>query len=106
MKKLYFNNEENPYIAHEVVKTTDSIIGYDENNNEIFSFGGVSDFSLFRLEDELGNITDYSLPKPTEETIQDLKLALAESFEKQERDKTELQLAIAQMIENGGTING
>ncbi len=105
MKKLYFNNKD--YIAHEVVKTTDSIIGYDENNNEVFAFGGVSDFSLFILEDELGNIIDYSLPKPTEEeTIKDLKLALAESFEKQERDKTELQLVIAQMIENGGTING
>lgn len=49
MKKLVFNGEE--YQAEKIIKGTDYIIGKDINDKELFSFNGVSDFSLFTLKD-------------------------------------------------------
>lgn len=46
MKTLIFNNEE--YQAERIVKTNTDIIGYN-GNAEVFSFKGISDFSLFQL---------------------------------------------------------
>lgn len=56
------------------------------------------------------NITIYQKPLSEKLTVleqenAELKLALTEAVEKQERDKIELQLVIAQMVEaSGGTI--
>ena len=49
MKNLNFNNEN--YEADTIIKTDKNIIGYDINNNEIFSFKGISDFTGFILEE-------------------------------------------------------
>ena len=49
MKTLKFNNEK--YSAEKIIKTMDAIIGQDLQGNEVFAFRGISDFSLFELED-------------------------------------------------------
>ena len=49
MKTLKFNQEE--YKAEKIIKTENSIIGQDLQGNEAFAFRGISDFSLFELED-------------------------------------------------------
>lgn len=46
MKRLIFLNET--FEAEKIVKTNDSVIGYN-GQNEVFAFRGVSDFSLFKL---------------------------------------------------------
>ena len=56
MKTLIFNNEE--YQAERIVKTNTDIIGYN-GNAEVFSFKGVSDFSLFQLAN--GEVFDTDL---------------------------------------------
>jgi hypothetical protein len=48
MKQLKYNNET--YEAERIVKTSDSIIGYN-GDNEVFSMRGISDFSGFELLD-------------------------------------------------------
>lgn len=48
MKTLNFN--DNQYTAERIVKTLDSIIGYT-NNQETFTFKGISDFSGFILNE-------------------------------------------------------
>lgn len=48
MKTLIFNNEQ--FKADKIIKTNDSIIG-KTNNNEVFIFRGIQDFSLFTLKD-------------------------------------------------------
>ena len=47
MKTLFFAGKD--YKAEKIVKTKDSIIGYN-GNVEVFSFKGISDFSHFQLE--------------------------------------------------------
>ena len=49
MKTLVFNNQE--FEADKIIKNSDSIIGKDIDDNEIFSFKGIKDFSLFTLKD-------------------------------------------------------
>lgn len=46
MKTLFISGEE--LQAERVVKTNTDIIGYN-GNTEVFSFKGISDFSLFQL---------------------------------------------------------
>lgn len=46
MKTLFVNNEE--YQAKMIIKTSDSIIGYNDDT-EAFAFRGISDFSKFHL---------------------------------------------------------
>lgn len=46
MKILNFSGET--YQAEKIVKTQNSIIGYN-NNQEIFAFRGINDFSAFQL---------------------------------------------------------
>ena len=47
-KTLTFNNQT--FEADKIIKTDNSIVGQDVNNNELFAFKGISDFSLFTLE--------------------------------------------------------
>lgn len=54
------------YQAEKITKSDLNIIGYDINNNEIFSFKGISDFTEFQLQDDLGNSIDFPLPEPTD----------------------------------------
>ena len=49
MKTLKFNNEE--FKAEKIIKTEKDIVGQDLQGNEVFSFRGISDFSLFVLEE-------------------------------------------------------
>lgn len=48
MKNLLFNGES--YEAEKIIKTNTSIIGYN-GDTEVFAFRGISDFSLFELQD-------------------------------------------------------
>lgn len=56
MKILLVNGEQ--FQAEKIVKTNDSIIGFDINGKEIFLFKGITDFSRFQLKDENGNLID------------------------------------------------
>jgi len=48
MKTLKFNNQQ--FQAEKIIKTDTDIIGQDLNGNEIFTFRGISDFTLFSLD--------------------------------------------------------
>lgn len=48
MKTMNFNGEQ--YQAEKIIKTSDSIVGYN-GNSEVFAFRVVNDFSLFVLEE-------------------------------------------------------
>ena len=47
MKKLYHSGQV--FEAERIVKTADSIIGYD-GDAKVFAFRGIKDWSLFHLE--------------------------------------------------------
>lgn len=65
MKTLIYNNDESvKYSAEKIVKNENSIIGYN-GANEVFSFKGVSDFSLFKLK----NGSTYDVEVNTEEML-------------------------------------
>ena len=75
MKKLTINNET--LEAERVIKTDSSIIGYDINNNEIFSFKGVSDFTGFVLKNENDIVIEFEAPPVTEaERLKNLEDAI------------------------------
>ena len=65
--KLIVNNEI--FQVEKIIKTDVNIIGYDINNNEVFSFKGISDFTGFVLNDDLDNVIEFELPQPTEMEI-------------------------------------
>ena len=62
--------------AEKIIKTSDSIIGKDNNGKEIFSFKGITDFSLFILEDNQKYDTEEIIS--TEDRIEELEASLAE----------------------------
>jgi len=64
MKKLKVNGET--FEAEKVIKTDKDIIGYDINDNEIFSFKGISDFTGFVLKDGNGVVIEFEAPSITE----------------------------------------
>ena len=64
MKKLKVNGET--FEAEKVIKTDKDIIGYDINDNEIFSFKGISDFTGFVLKDGNGVVIEFEAPPITE----------------------------------------
>lgn len=70
MKTLYFADQT--YQAEEIVKTKDSIIGY-VNGDKVFSIRGISDFSLFKLDE--GQVFD----NPKLSDVENLRLELARS---------------------------
>lgn len=59
MKILIFNNEE--YQADKIIKNKNNIIGKDLDGKEVFRFNGISDFSLFKLEDGADFDTEENL---------------------------------------------
>ncbi|MBG9689510.1 hypothetical protein ABD91_01065 [Lysinibacillus sphaericus] len=70
MKTLYFADQT--YQAEEIVKTKDSIFGY-VNGDKVFSIRGISDFSLFKLDE--GQVFD----NPKLSDVENLRLELARS---------------------------
>ncbi|QIC46311.1 hypothetical protein GAG94_03700 [Lysinibacillus sphaericus] len=70
MKTLYFADQT--YQAEEIVKTKDSIVGY-VNGDKVFSIRGISDFSLFKLDE--GQVFD----NPKLSDVENLRLELARS---------------------------
>jgi len=64
MKVLNFNNQQ--FQADKVMKTDKDIIGYDINDNEIFSFKGISDFTGFVLKDGNDIVIEFEAPPVTE----------------------------------------
>lgn len=73
MKILNFSGET--YQAKKIVKTQNSIIGYN-NNQEIFAFRGINDFSAFQLSE--GQEWDIDPEAEKDQRIADLEFALAE----------------------------
>ena len=67
MKTLIFNGEE--YHAEKIVKTQNDIIGYTADS-EVFTFRGVSNFSLFELEE--GQEWDVDEKSKLEQELTDL----------------------------------
>lgn len=79
MKKLLFNGEITE--AENISKTSADITGTDQNNNEIFSFKGISDFSKFQLQDENNVNIEFSIPPKTEiELLQQENINLKQSI--------------------------
>lgn len=85
--KLICQGEE--FEAEKIVKNSTDIIGY-YGDREVFAFRGIKDFDLFELEDGQG----YDLDSETK-----IQLAIADLDMQREMDKTELQLAIAELAE-------
>lgn len=73
MKTLIFNNQN--FRAEKITKTSNSIVGYS-GNTEVFSFRGISNFSLFALE--VGQNYDLS---ETEQIRLEMARSNAEMFE-------------------------
>lgn len=72
--KLITTNET--FQAEKIVKSDLNIIGYDINDNEIFSFKGISDFTGFQLQDENGNVIEFPLsPDPDSELASAIQAA-------------------------------
>ena len=78
MKKLILNNEI--FEAEKIIKTDKNIIGYDINNNEIFSFKGISDFTGFVLKDENDIVIEFEAPPLTEIEIANKRILNAENM--------------------------
>lgn len=78
MKVLKFGNSETEkIIAEKIVKTDTDIIGYT-NNIEVFAFRGITDFRMFMVTDEQGNVTDYDIEESNtqDKIINDFKAQL------------------------------
>lgn len=73
MKTLKFNEKE--YKAEKIIKTSNAIIGQDTQGNQIFTFRGVSDFSLFELEE--GQNFDVGENDVLDDYILDLEFRLS-----------------------------
>lgn len=63
MKKIVFAAKI--YEAEKIIKTDASIIGYN-GEIEVFSFKGISDFTGFQLQDDVGNVIEFELPLMTD----------------------------------------
>lgn len=76
MKKLFVNNEV--FEADKIIKSENSIMGYT-NGIEVFSFKGITDFSIFQLGegfDELISVEDRlkSLEKDMADLMKEIAL--------------------------------
>lgn len=85
MKTLSFNNEE--YQAERIVKTETDIIGYN-GDSVVFSFKGISDFTLFELVEGVFDI--------------DENLLLRQKIVEQDMVLEELMFAIIPELMGGG----
>lgn len=102
MKILRFLNDN--YEAEKIIKNDTNIIGKDANGNEVFVFRGISDFSVFSLEE--GQTFDTEDPSEQEvlnaqllKENADVKTQLAD----QEELTSQLLLQVAQL--KGGITN-
>lgn len=75
MINLIFGNKE--YLANKLIKYKDSITAYI-GNTEVFSFKGISDFSLFTILDESNN--DITLDIFKKSKIEELKESCTNSI--------------------------
>ena len=76
MKKLMSNGEI--FEADNIIKNNMDIIGLDLNDNTLFLFRGISDFSKFQLQDENGNKIEFPpLEATTEDYLVDLDFRLS-----------------------------
>lgn len=66
MKTLNFNDEQ--FQAEKIIKTENSIIGQDSNDNVLFTFKGISDFTLFTLD---GN-QEFDVAEPSKAELKEL----------------------------------
>lgn len=67
MKTLNFNNKM--FQADKIIKTSIDITGQDSNGKELFAFRGISDFTLFKLEEG----QSFDKPQPS---IADLQMQI------------------------------
>lgn len=77
MKNLFFNGEL--YEAERIVKTADSITGYDATGNQLFAFRGIADFTGFTLgagEEWDADISDRARIKAMEMALLDVLLGV------------------------------
>jgi len=72
MKTLIFNNQE--FKAEKIIKTTNGIIGKDENNKTVFEFKGISDFSGYTLEEGQIFDTEENLEETTAKELAAMKI--------------------------------
>lgn len=59
MKKLMFNNQT--FEAEKIIKSNTDIVGKDLNDNELFAFRGISDFSQFSLDGQTFDATEPTI---------------------------------------------
>ena len=72
MKTLIFNGEE--FEAEKIIKTETSIIGKDNQNNVKFEFRGVSDFTMFTLEEgQTFYVPEQTIEEKLKSTQQELE---------------------------------
>ena len=73
--KIKFNNEI--FQADNIIKTDESITGYDHDGKIIFQFKGINDFSLFELLE--GNYTEENKQSnDLEKRVTDLEILISE----------------------------
>lgn len=75
MKKLEFLGEF--YEAERIVKEDNSITGYIDNL-KVFSFQGITDFSLFKFDDEDFDLDENSLLKERLKSAEEALMFLME----------------------------
>ena len=100
MKTLIFNKEE--FKADKIIKTENNIIGKNAKGIEVFSFRGIKDFSLFKLEDG----QEYDTEVTDEQLISSVLLENSE-IKKQLKEQQELSATLALQIAElkGGNAN-
>lgn len=58
MKRVIVNGQE--FQAYKIIKTSNSVTGYDDIGFKIFEFSGISDFSVYEFLD------GFDIPPPTD----------------------------------------
>jgi hypothetical protein len=77
MKTLIFSDEQ--FDAERIVKTADSITGYDATGNQLFAFRGITDFTGFTLgagEEWDADISDTARIEAMEMALLDVLLGV------------------------------
>lgn len=72
--KLIFNETE--YLADKIINKDSKIAGYDSLENEVFSFKGISDTSMFKLYDDEGNEKQFVKVETEAERIASIEATL------------------------------
>ena len=101
MKTLIFNKEE--FKADKIIKTEDNIVGKNAKGIEVFSFRGIKDFSLFKLEDG----QEYDTEVTDEQQLLSIVLLENADIKEQLKEQQELSANLALQIAElkGGNLN-